>query len=70
MTLRLDPPAMSPAERKAEVAALLGAAYLRLLASRNGLESTPQGEPSCARVDRRERHGASGAAPTREEDHR
>ncbi len=70
MTPRLDPTAMAPTERKAELAALLAAAYLRLLASRNDLESSPQGEPSCARVDRRERHGASGVAATQKEDHR
>jgi hypothetical protein len=39
---------MTAPERLSEVAALLGAAYLRLLSRRNSLEALPQAEALCA----------------------
>jgi hypothetical protein len=59
-----DPAAMTPAERLAELAVLLGAAYLRLLVarreSRNCLEHAAESEPSCAPVN-------GGESPPRKE---
>lgn len=57
-----DAQPMSVADRKAEIAALFAAAYVRLLARRNGLALDGDGEPSCAAVDGGERRGR--LAPT------
>ena len=65
MTSR-DPQQMSGAERKAELAELLAAAYLRSLPRRNRLDSSPRSEPSCPAVDADETRFAFGPAPDEE----
>lgn len=61
-----DPAALTPEERRLEVAGLLAVAYLRILLarkeSRNGLDQRPALEAPCARtVD-----GPERAAPGKE----
>ena len=65
MTSR-DPQQMSGAERKAELAELLAAAYLRSLPRRNRLDSLPVSEPSCPTVDADETRFAYAPAPDEE----
>ena len=62
----LDPQQMSPAERKAEIAALLSTGFLRALARKACLASTGESEPSCASVNGRESDRAPAAGPEQE----
>lgn len=62
-----DPQSMSPAERKVELAALLAAGYVRLLATRNGLALDRLDERACPPVDERVRRGALAATSASEE---
>jgi len=61
-----DPQQMSPAERKAEITALLATAYVRRLARRNGLELPRGSEPDALAVDGGERRGAPAPAARKE----